>query len=211
MLACAPALATTISDPANDFLPTYVGPHDGDLDALSVTADLVGSNFLISATLDGPIGVTPGSEYVFGVNTGGATALFAPFETGVLFNSVIVLSNATNSSGQVVAGLTTPGGPMVSALSSVTVSRDTISAVVPVADLPSTGLAPGQYGFNLWPRLDNPQAGQSAFSAIADFAPDNSTFAAVPEPASWTLMMLGVGGLGAALRAGRRRPMPATA
>lgn len=34
------------------------------------------------------------------------------------------------------------------------------------------------------------------------------TVTAVPEPATWALMLLGFGGLGAALRAGRRRPTP---
>ena len=51
---------------------------------------------------------------------------------------------------------------------------------------------------NLWPRMPG-----TDFDEIADFAPNNSTFAAVPEPASWGLMILGLGALGAAMR-GRR-------
>lgn len=42
-----------------------------------------------------------------------------------------------------------------------------------------------------------------------DFGVDNITVASVPEPASWALMMLGFGGLGAALRGQRRRRLVA--
>jgi hypothetical protein len=50
--------------------------------------------------------------------------------------------------------------------------------------------------------------GLSDDSAIAsgnDFGVDNLTLASVPEPASWALMLLGFGGLGAVLRSNRRR------
>ena len=30
-----PLLAAAITDPVNDFLPTFAGPHNGDLDVLS--------------------------------------------------------------------------------------------------------------------------------------------------------------------------------
>jgi hypothetical protein len=200
VLAVAPALATTITDPAGDFLPTYTGPHDGDLDVLSVSVSVSGADFLISGTMNGAIGTTAASEYVFGVNTGGAGAPFTPFETGVLFNSVIVLF--PDATGIVVDNIFSP---TITPLTSVTVSGDTISAVVPIALLPTTGLAPDHYGFNLWPRLM-----PMPFQNISDFAPGDSTFAAVPEPATWALMIGGFLGIGAAQRARRRGVRAAT-
>jgi hypothetical protein len=63
-------------------------------------------------------------------------------------------------------------------------------------------LDPGRYGFNLWTRIGITDTFPTNF---ADFAPDNGTFAAVPEPTSWALMILGVGAMGAALRSARRK------
>jgi hypothetical protein len=42
-----------------------------------------------------------------------------------------------------------------------------------------------------------------------DFAIDNITLSAVPEPTSWALMLVGFGGMGAMMRANRRRMVPA--
>jgi hypothetical protein len=205
VLGAASAHAATRSDPAGDFLPSFIGPNNPDLDALSVTVSLDGSNFLISATEAGPIGLTNGSEFVFGVNTGGAFALFGADQPGVLFDDVIVLApNATGFVADNLTGMTTVTGL---ASGTVTVSGDTISAVVPIADLPSTGLVPAAYGFSLWPRLATMADG---FADIADFAPNNTTFTAVPEPANWALMIVGFGALGATLRMKRREASRAT-
>ncbi|GAO38778.1 hypothetical protein SCH01S_19_00820 [Sphingomonas changbaiensis NBRC 104936] len=48
-LACTPAVAATVSDPLGDFLPSYIGPHDADLDVLSFSAkfDSAASQFLL--------------------------------------------------------------------------------------------------------------------------------------------------------------------
>ena len=194
VLAGAPALANTITDPVGDFLPTYTGPQDGDMDVLSVSVTLSGADFMISGTMNGAIGTTANSEYVFGVNTGGAGAPFGPFAPGVLFNSVVVLD--PNGTGIVVDNI---ASPTITPLGSVTVSGDTISAVVPVALLPSTGWTPDIYGWNLWPRLT-----PMPLDNISDFAPDDSTFPTVPEPATWALMIVGFLGVGAMQRARRR-------
>ena len=41
--------------------------------------------------------------------------------------------------------------------------------------------------------------------ATLELTPSTVTFSAAPEPATWALMMLGAGGMGAALRTGRRK------
>jgi hypothetical protein len=81
---------------------------------------------------------------------------------------------------------------------------------VPVSLLPSTGVAPANYGFNIWPRFGSTVTGNGQ---ISDFAPENALLttagvvAAVPEPATWLMMLLGSGLIGSAMRIGRRRPI----
>lgn len=85
-----------------------------------------------------------------------------------------------------------------------TISGDSLSLVVPLALLPSTGFKPNQYAFNIWPRNGGDPANNFQ---ISDFAPDNANLAAVPEPATWAVMILGLGLAGGVLR--RRRVVEA--
>lgn len=192
------ANATTISDPVGDFLPSFVGAQSGDLD---VTSFSVGYNdatqiFSLSATLAGAIDPTGPEVYAIGVDTG--TGPVAPFAAigapNVRFNQVIVVQKDGTASV----------GP--NALTAA-INGDTFTLDVPLADLPSTGFAPERYGFNLWPRN-----GVGANSQISDFAPNNSLVsAAVPEPGTWALMIIGVGLSGFALRRAKGRGRTALA
>lgn len=187
--AAAPAHATAITDPAGDFLPTFVGPNDADLDvtAFSVAFDDVASAFNFSATLAGDIDPSRAGLYVIGADTG--TGLIRPFAAlgapKVIFNQAIIVQKSGAAS--------VSGNPLTA-----TIDGNSFSLVVPLALLPSTGFAPERYGFNLWPRV-----GLGNNNQISDFAPDNANIASVPEPATWGLMILGFGAAGAALR--RRR------
>lgn len=211
-LLSAPAGATTVSDPAGDFLTTYTGPKNPDLDILSVTVFIDNSNdFVVSATMAGPLGQTPDADYVFGVNTGTGVALFPGLDK-VLFDSAIVLNTGAGSTPSLVASnLLNPSGPVITPIGSgpgtgsVKVSGDTITGVIPEALLPGS-FSPDKYGFNLWTRIGITDTFPTNF---ADFAPDNGTFTAVPEPASWAMMILGAGAMGAVLRSSRRRAHPA--
>jgi hypothetical protein len=62
--------------------------------------------------------------------------------------------------------------------------------------------------------LDNPGATQTDFFSInpnGQFLIDNGTFStAVPEPASWAMMLVGFGGLGVAMRTRRKALVAAT-
>jgi hypothetical protein len=100
-------------------------------------------------------------------------------ETGVLFDKVVVLNNNDTSP---TAGVT------------VTHSGDELFAIIPLSVLPSTGFAPQNYTWNLWP-CDPLFASGNA--AVSDFAPDNSDAAVTltPEPGALTLAGLGVLGL----------------
>lgn len=191
-LAAAAAHATTVVDPVGDFVVGYAGAHDADLDVTSfgVLFDSGAAVFHLNATFAGTINpaVTPGF-YVIGVNTGAATfpgsfaAIGAP---NVLFNRTISIQKS---------GAATLSGNNLTAI----INGNAFSLDVPLALLASTGFAPENYGFNLWPR----GAGTGA-AAISDFAPDNATISAAPEPTSWAMLLIGFGALGGLLRARRR-------
>ena len=178
--------AGIVSDPADDFLPSYVGAHGGDLDVTSIDVTFDGNKFVLSATMSGAIGTTPGALYVWGVDRGAGTARFGSLASGVLFDSVIVLQpNGTGSVNRIVGGGSTALSP-----GDITISGNTITASVLASFLPSQGFAPADYTFNLWPRL-----GSGNNNQISDFAPDNSNIAAqsVPEPS--TFVMIGIAGI----------------
>ena len=200
--ALQPAQATTVIDAAGDFLATYSGPQNGDLDVLSVGAVQNGTSVTLTANLNGAIGTTSGSVYVWGVNRGAGAQLLTlgtpSVGAGVSFDAVALLF--PNLTGAVV---TFTGGvasaPVPLAAGAVTGSGSTITGVIPFSMLLTTGFAPANYLYNLWPR-----DGLATNDQIADFAPNASSFAAsVPEPAAWALMIAGLGMTGAALR--RRR------
>jgi hypothetical protein len=206
-LAGQAAHASTVTDPAGDFLSTYTGPHNGDMDAISASAFDDGTNVTLSATLNGAIGTTPTGFYVFGIDRGGGLPLLTfsspAVGAGVNFDAVAVLIPGGGSFVDVI--LPTAETPV--SLTDVTFSGSGFTAVIPLADLPSNGFTPDHFLYNLWPRdgigtMNNDQ--------IPDFAPDATDFAAsVPEPATWGLLMLGFGLAGGALRSRRRERLAA--
>jgi hypothetical protein len=192
--AVAPAHATTtVFDPVNDFIGSYTGPHQADLDvvSLSVDYDPVAAAFHLSSTMAGMIDPSLPGFYAIGVNTGTGINNFAAIGVpGVVFNKVIAVQKAGTAA---ISGVALPTG-------SVTISGKKLSVIVPLSMLPSTGFRPTQYGFNIWPR-----SGTTGGNAvISDFAPDNAT-ASVPEPSAWLLMIAGLGAAGFALRRHRAK------
>lgn len=191
-LAAAPASAVTISDPTGDFLASFVGPHNADLDVTNFSVVFDGTNFLIGGTLAGNILAADTPLYVIGINTG--TGIIAPFagigEPNVVFNQVVLITGATGTGALGATPLTT------------SITGNAFSVVVPASLLPSTGFQPQQYGFNLWPRL-----GLGNNNQISDFAPQNAmlSISPVPEPATWAMLLLGFAGMGAVMRRRRRR------
>jgi hypothetical protein len=206
-LALAPGLAqaTTVTDPVGDFLPTYTGPLNGDMDVIAAGAVINGTDITFTANFDGTIGTTVGGLYVLGINRGGGLPLLTAGSpsvgAGVNFDAVAVLRPTGGSTVNII--LPTALAPI--ALPTVTFSGSSLRAVIPLADLPSNGFTPAQYLFNLWPR-----DGLGSNVQIADFAPNASSFAAsAPEPGAWALMVLGFGALGAMLRRRRTGLAPA--
>src|SRR4051812_20539796 len=87
--AVAVAAPLAFSDPPNDFLSTFTGPHGADLDVIGFDATFDGSTFTFTDQANGPIGATSGGIYVWGVNRGGNTPGFGAFRPGVLFDSLV--------------------------------------------------------------------------------------------------------------------------
>jgi hypothetical protein len=194
-----PAVASTVVDPVDDFLPSYVGPHTGEFDVtnLSVLFDPSTSLFRIAGTLAGTIDPETDGYYIIGVNTGaGAIDPFGSIGQGdVTFDNVVIVAGE----GEAFIG----GNDLA-----FEIFGNSFVVSVPLTLLPSTGADPLQYGFNLWPRTEIDTPGN--LTHISDFAPDNALLnpTAVPEPVSWLTMLLGFGFTGAALRFRRPRPAP---
>ena len=186
------AIAATVNDPANDFLPSYTaGPLLPDLDvtSFSVNYNSPAQLFTLGATFAGPIDPGTPGLYVFGVNTG--TGTIRPFaaigQPNVIFNQAIVIRK--DGTGSI-------GGGAIDPLN-IIIAGNILTARIALSRLPSTGFSPTQYGFNLWPRI-----GVGNNNQITDFAPENATLAIapVPEPTAWALMIAGFGMMGIALR-----------
>jgi hypothetical protein len=198
-LSAGSAKALAIVDPTGDFLPTYAGPLDADLDvtAFSVDYNAATETFLLNATLAGDVDRARPGLYVIGVNTGaGAIRPFGSIGApNVIFDEALVIQKTG-------MGVSAIGGRAFTAA----VFDNKIAALIPLSFLATTGFAPDHYGFNIWPRsgfnpADNTQ--------VSDFAPNNATLAAVPEPAAWSLMITGFGVAGGMLRRRRVHPMRA--
>lgn len=190
VLAATPATASVVADPEGDILPTFVGVPSPDLDVTDFFVILNSmNNFVIEAEFAGAINPATNALYIIGVDTGaGAIAPFADIgQPNVTFDQAIVIAGATGTG--VVSG------------SAIEVAFDgnAFRAVVPLSLLPSTGAAPGEYGFNIWPRV-----GFGNNNQISDFAPENALLRAVPEPSTWLMMLLGFGAISYSMRRQRR-------
>jgi hypothetical protein len=191
--------ATVVHDRSHDIIPNYLDHHPGtpdpSLDITSFSVDLINGTFLLDAIFDGSIVDGPAAgDWVLGVDVGpGAIHPFGPIGAGnVTFDTAIVIGKTFQTMFN--------GHPLTAAIvknngvfNEFKLSFD--SSFFP----PGATVDPSHFGFNLWSR-----DGTGGINSIADFAPNNSTISAAPEPLSWALMIFGFGMSGACLR-GRRK------
>lgn len=199
LAVASPASAQLIPDPAGDFLPTYVGPRNGDMDVLGANAFFDGSTFRFVSRSAGNIGTTAGALFVWGIDRGQGTPRFASLGlNGVLFDAVVVINPDL---GTIAVNDLINGTSATVPVGSVSFAGADLTATIAASLLPTLtgGFAQSRYTANLWPRVG---AGNSA---ISDFAPNNSNLAVavVPEPGTAALLLPAAGVLAAVVR--RRR------
>jgi hypothetical protein len=192
-----PAAAAFVTDPVGDFLASYTGPRPApDLDVVGAEVTYNGTTFRFFAELAGAVGTTPGGFYAWGLDRGQGAPLFAALGLpGVLFDSVLAARpDGTGAFVDLTNGVTTP-----LAAGAVTVSGNTITAVISADAIAPRGRSRDQFTWNLWPRLAaGGGIGGGGAQPIPDFAPDNSTAAVTVTPVPASAVLLGLGGLTAA-------------
>ncbi len=161
-----------------EFYSHYTGPRFPYLDPTGLRAIVInqGQSLYLQGNVAGPIipsinqgGVLP--TYVFGINRGGATYP-GPFpgKGNITFDAIVVISATPNG---FVGSVTDTNDGMKTVLPPGTfqIRGNSVSAIVPLSALPSTGVAPTDYQVNFWPRSVPPP---SPASVIGGFAPQNS-------------------------------------
>lgn len=208
LLSAGTAASATIPDPTGDFLPTFTGPADPDVDITGANVLFDGTNFYFSESANGAIGSTPNSLFVWAVNRGNGIArpaLSPPAGAGISWDAVVVMF--PDGTLRIVTFPAAGPPTITNLLGGTTVSGANLSATLAALLLPSTGLAPADYTFSLWSRVRVNSAADGANTEVADLLAGSGsiTAAAVPEPATWLSMLFGFSILGAYVR--RKRPL----
>lgn len=208
-LIAGPALGSVVTDPAGDIYPAFAanpifagGAVPGGFDVTQFGVAAEGAAFRITASFAGAPDAIGDGIHVFGVDRGSGTPRFAPNVPNVRFDSVVVLDPSTTGGPTLTVNII-GGSSSAVPTDSLTISGNDISFLLPYSFLPTAGFAFDRYGFNLWPRFPG-----GGFGNIADFAPDNAVISVVPEPATWTAMLVGFGLAGATMR---RKTLPISA
>jgi len=189
------SLASPVTDPAADFLSTYTGPQNGDVDVLSseVIYNTTGNTFTFMATFNGSVNTTPGALYVWGIDRGTGSELLLggtpQIGGGIPFDSFFI---AVPGAGVSLVNLL--DGSAMTTVPGLVVNGNSVMATVSAALFPSTGFAPSAYLWNLWPRVGSDSANNAE---ISDFAPDNTvaSMTVTPEPASLALLGAALGSM----------------
>lgn len=214
-LIATPAAATEIGDPAGDYLASYTGPANGDVDLVGANVAFDGVNFDLGFTAAGDIGTTSNSLFVWAVNRGSGIARPAaapPAGATLLWDAVVVMF--PDGTLRIVT-FPSAGPPSITNLfGAAIVSGDSISGSFLASLLPSTGFALEDYTFSGWSRVRVNPTADGSNSEVADLLAGSGSIKAVPEPATWLTMLLGFGLVGGAMRIngrGRRHRNRATA
>jgi hypothetical protein len=170
--------ASPFIDAPGDFLSSYAGPRDADLDVrfADVVIDAKAGTVTFSGTLAGAIDKASGKFYVFGIDRGrgdvGRDLVFQgplggepQIGGGVRWDAAVGLT----AGGQAVFFDALNPGIVPLPNVAVRIAGNEISATLPLSLFPSQGFKLKDYTFNLWPRSEVSLAN----TTVADFAPDN--------------------------------------
>ena len=201
MFFCANAIVaaplSAVSDPSYDFVSTYVGPRNSDLDIITFSAqfDPNRSVFIFRAKLSGVIRETPNGVYVICVNRGNGSALLESIGiSSVLCDSAVIVKN----NGVATVATFEPAFKNSPLNGTVKIKGAEFEITVPASQLPTTGFALGDYTVTLWSRSDG---GKN--DLVADIAPDSGSLKVSIAPSAQS------GGTrfhGAAGRQGKTQP-----
>jgi hypothetical protein len=171
------ASALPFIDASDDFLPSYAGPKDADLDVLQtdVVIDPAAGTVALSAGMKGAIDTRSTKLYVFGIDRGAGAAggdlvFHGPvggepsIGNGVLWDSAIVLT----ATGQAFFFDALHPGLVPLPDVKVAIAGNQIAATVPLALFPSQGFRLKEYSYNVWPRSELSLLN----TVVSDFAPD---------------------------------------
>jgi len=177
-LATPPLSASPLIDAVGDFLPSYTGPRDPDLDVrfADVVVDPEAGSITFAGTLAGAIDKASTKVYVFGIDRGrgdvGRDLIFQGplggeprIGSGVRWDAAVVLT----AGGQALFFDALNPGVVPLPNVPVSVIGSEIVATVPLSLFPSKGFKLKEYTFNLWPR----SVLSLANTVLSDFAPDN--------------------------------------
>ena len=172
------AQALPFIDSSNDFLPTYTGAKDADLDVVQadVVIDPQAQTITFSGTMRGDIDRSSQKLYAFGVDRGrGSVGRDLVFQgplggepkigSGVRFDAVAVLT----AGGQALFFDALNPGFVPQPAVPVKITGNQITATFPLALFASQGAKFKEYTYNLWPRSEVSLAN----AVVPDFAPDN--------------------------------------
>ena len=162
-LAASSVFALPVVDAQGDFLPTYTGAKDADLDIrfADVVIDPTAGTITFSGIFAGEIDKTSAKVYVFGIDRGrGSVGRDLVFQgplgglptigSGVLWDAAAVLT----ATGQALFfDALNPGVVAVPGVK-VGVAGKQITATLPLSLFPSQGFKLEDYTFNLWPRSE---------------------------------------------------------
>jgi hypothetical protein len=175
----AHAQAMPFLDASDDFLSSYTGAKDADLDVVQadVVIDPEARTITFSGAMRGNIDTRSNKLYVFGVDRGAGAAggdliFHGPLGgqprigEGVRWDAAVALT----ASGQALFFDVLAANPGLVPLPGVpvSISGHQITATVPLALFASQGFKLREYTFNLWPRSE----GSLANTVVPDFAPD---------------------------------------
>ena len=172
----APPVATVpfrFTESVGQFYRDYTGPQRPALNAIGADGGFVAAanRIVLDAQMAGPVLNGGPNFYVWGFDRGGATNAPFPDEPRVKFNAVVVVTADPASGTPTGIVNLLNGSPAVPVTSVVLLAPDIIEVTLDASLLPSTGSAPAQYVWNLWPRS---AVGGAATAQIASFIPDNA-------------------------------------